>query len=94
MAAREPAPLDGNVLAGPLLFLTTADATTTVMRCATCGLTDVMARTRVYATAIGIVARCAGCDAVLVVVVELPEGSRVAMPGAAWVASGLNSSSP
>jgi len=88
MTAHEPVPVDGNALAGPLLFLTTTDATTTVMRCVTCGRTDVMAHARVYATGVGAVARCPGCDAVLVVVVEHPAGTRVAMPGTAWMSSG------
>lgn len=88
MVAHEPAPLDGNALAGPLQFLTSADVTTMVMRCATCGRTDVTASIRVYATAIGVVGRCAGCGEVLVVAVEHPDGGRVAMPGAAWIGSG------
>lgn len=73
--------LDGNALAGPLADVLGADATSARLRCAGCGTTGELARARVYATAMGSVARCHGCDTVLVTVVETRDGRWVGMPG-------------
>lgn len=85
MPARDPVALDGNVLAGRFGLLGSLDITTAVLRCAGCGRTDVVAAARVYVSGMGAVARCAGCDAVLVVCVERPGGTLVAMPGTVWL---------
>jgi hypothetical protein len=87
MSTHDPAALDGNALAGQLAFLGSPDVTSLFLRCSTCGRTDVVAGVRAYVTAVGSVARCVACDAVLVVAVERPGGTLVAMPGASWVAS-------
>lgn len=61
--------LDGNVLAGPLAGLFAVDLTAASGRCAGCGEHAMLARAMVYADAMGYVARCASCDAVLATVV-------------------------
>ncbi|MGN8048797.1 DUF6510 family protein [Curtobacterium sp. 22159] len=79
--------VDGNALAGALADLLGADPTTTLLRCRGCGALDALARTRVFATAMGSVARCRGCDTVLVTVVEAGNRRWVALPGARTVAA-------
>ncbi|MFC8598049.1 DUF6510 family protein [Isoptericola sp. NPDC057191] len=79
------APLDGSALAGTLGEFYAFEATRAVVRCAHCGRTDVVARTTVHLSAMGAVVRCATCTAVLLVVVERPDGTRVSTPGVAWV---------
>jgi hypothetical protein len=73
--------VDGNALAGPLADVLGVDPTTATLRCAGCGALRMVAFARVVRTAMGIVARCADCDTVLVTVVE--DGGRrwVGMPG-------------
>jgi hypothetical protein len=56
---------DGNALAGPLGELFGVDVTSATGRCAGCGRTDVVAELRVYRHAPGLVARCPGCDEVI-----------------------------
>ncbi|HEY8371979.1 MAG TPA: DUF6510 family protein [Pseudonocardiaceae bacterium] len=68
---------DGNSLAGPLREIFAVDLTTAVSRCAHCGRTGPVAELRVYTRAPGLVARCPGCDQV---VLRLVRG-----PGAAWL---------
>ena len=77
--------LDGSALAGALSEVYAFEATRAVVRCASCGHTDVLARTTVHLSAMGGVVRCATCAAVLLVVVERPDGVRVSASGAAWV---------
>ncbi len=69
--------LDGNALAGPLGEIFAFDATTAVGRCANCGLTGPLAALHVYGPDPGLVARCPGCEEV---VLRLVRG-----PGAAWL---------
>ncbi|MEU2428272.1 DUF6510 family protein [Streptomyces sp. NPDC007861] len=61
----EYAYMDGNALAGPLSEVFTVDVTTATSRCAHCGRTGPVAALRVYAHAPGLVARCEGCDEVV-----------------------------
>jgi hypothetical protein len=68
---------DGNALAGPLHDLFRIEVTAAVGRCGTCGRTIPMAEARVFDHAPGLVARCPGCDQVLV---RLVRG-----PGRAWL---------
>jgi len=68
---------DGNVLAGPAGEIFAVDITAATTRCTDCGRVDAVAALRVYRHAPGLVARCAGCDAV---VLRLVRG-----PGAAWL---------
>lgn len=67
--------LDGNVLAGALSEVFTADVTTARGRCGGCGHMAVLAEAMVYTDAPGLVARCVGCDQVLATVVDT--GDRV-----------------
>ncbi len=62
--------LDGNALAGPLSEFTARDLTVAEGRCENCGMTGVLATTRVYAHAPGLTARCRGCGSVLLRLTE------------------------
>ncbi|WP_150955602.1 DUF6510 family protein [Microbacterium testaceum] len=74
--------LDGNALAGPLVELLGWDATASIIRCTHCGARGALASVVVYASPMGSVARCAGCDAVLLTLVDAPDGRGwVGMPG-------------
>jgi hypothetical protein len=68
---------DGNVLAGHLHDLIGPDVAVAVGRCGNCGRTGPMAEVRVFDHAPGAVARCPGCDQVLL---RLVRGS-----GRAWL---------
>ena len=56
---------DGNALAGTLSEVFAVDVTAAMARCAGCGGTGPVAALRVYAHSPGFVARCAGCDHVV-----------------------------
>ena len=76
--------LDGNALAGRLADLFGADATASIVRCRACGDGGAVARVAVYVSAMGAVARCRSCDAVLLTIVDGGSGrSWVGMPGIA-----------
>jgi hypothetical protein len=62
--------LDGNSLAGVLGALFHHDLTKAIGTCGECGRSGALAETRVYAHAPGAVVRCAGCEAVLLTIVE------------------------
>ena len=62
--------IDGNQLAGPLGDLFAVDVTRAVGKCDGCGQVAVLAETHVYAQAPGLVARCAGCDGVVLRLVQ------------------------
>ncbi|RJU01905.1 hypothetical protein D6T65_09205 [Arthrobacter frigidicola] len=62
--------LDGNALAGPLSEFSSGDLTVAEGRCENCGMTGVLATTRVYAHAPGMTARCRGCGSVLLRLTE------------------------
>ncbi|WP_026877010.1 DUF6510 family protein [Jiangella gansuensis] len=82
---------DGNALAGPLGELFAVDVTTAIGRCAGCGRSGRVAELRVYSHAPGLVARCPGCDRVMMRLVRGPDAAwldlrgtvslRVALPG-------------
>jgi len=74
--------VDGNAIAGPLAEVFGRDVTLAVATCAGCHESGVIARTMVYATAMGAVARCAHCELVLMVLGGRP-GARMlfSMPG-------------
>ncbi len=74
-------PIDGNALAGPLASLFTPDLTSARGICAGCDQPSLLAETRVYDQAPGLVARCAGCGEVLATVVELPDSVRLSLGG-------------
>jgi hypothetical protein len=64
--------VDGSVLAGPLSEVFAVDMTTATGRCCGCGRTNAVSELRVYGTAPGFVARCPGCDEVVLRVVRTP----------------------
>jgi hypothetical protein len=73
--------LDGNVLAGPLAEIFTVDITVATSQCATCGRTGPVAALRVYMHAPGIVARCDGCDEVVLRLVRTPDTAWLDLTG-------------
>ncbi|MGK3203425.1 DUF6510 family protein [Amycolatopsis sp. MEPSY49] len=75
--------LDGNVLAGPLSSVFTADVTSATAVCAGCGRSDRLAAAAVYGAPMGYIARCPGCDQVLLRYAEAPTGATLDMRGIA-----------
>ncbi|MFI7133310.1 DUF6510 family protein [Nonomuraea sp. NPDC050153] len=69
--------LDGNALAGPLGEIFAVDVTAATGRCASCGLAGPVASLRVYGPDPGLVARCPGCEEVILRLVRAP--------GRAWL---------
>ncbi len=63
--------LDGNAAGGALGAIFQVEMTTATVTCAGCGVSGPLGELRVYASAIGMVARCPGCDAVLIRVAEV-----------------------
>ena len=57
--------LDGNAAAGLLSEIFATEPTVGVSTCAGCGATGLMGALLVYATGMGMVMRCPGCDAVV-----------------------------
>jgi hypothetical protein len=72
---------DGNVLAGPLGEIFAVDVTVAHGRCAGCGRDDRIAELRVYDHAPGLVARCPGCDSVVLRLVQAPGRAFLDMRG-------------
>jgi hypothetical protein len=75
--------VDGNALAGPMAELFAADVTTATSNCANCGMTGPVAGLQVYARAPGMVARCPGCDNVMMKYVRTPDAAWLDMSGTA-----------
>jgi len=75
--------LDGNALAGPLSEIFAIDVTAAARRCAACGLTGPVAGLRLYVRAPGLVARCPGCDAVMLRLVRGPASCWLDLRGTA-----------
>jgi uncharacterized protein DUF6510 len=75
--------LDGNALAGPLLEIFATDVTIAICTCASCGRIGPFAEARVYTRAPGVVARCPGCDGVLLRFVRTPARAVVDVRGMA-----------
>lgn len=73
--------LDGNALAGPLGEVFAVDVTAAVGRCAGCGQTNAVAALRVYTHAPGLVARCPGCDTVVLRLVRTPDSAWLDLHG-------------
>ena len=73
---------DGNALAGPLLEVFAVDVTAAVGRCASCGLAGPVASLRLYTQAPGLVARCPGCEAVVLRLVRGPDRVWLDLRGA------------
>lgn len=72
---------DGNTLAGPLSEIFTVDVTTAVVRCVNCTATGPLATLRVYTHAPGLVARCPGCEEVILRLVRTPDSAWLDMRG-------------
>jgi hypothetical protein len=72
---------DGNCLAGPLAELFTVDVTAAVFRCAGCARTDAVATLHVYHHAPGLVARCPGCQHVVLRLVRSPDAAWLDLTG-------------
>ena len=77
--------MDGNMLAGTLREIFTMDVTAAQGRCAGCGRVGMIAEARVYEHAAGLVARCPGCDAVLMRVVCAPDRTYLDMHGMSFL---------
>lgn len=76
---------DGNLLGGPLGELFAVDVTRAVGQCDGCGQVAVLAETRVYTQAPGIVARCAGCDGILLRLVRTDGRSWLDLRGLSFL---------
>lgn len=73
--------VDGNVLAAPLLEIFAMDVTAATGRCVGCGRSGPIATTMVYAYAPGLVARCPGCDTVVLRLVRGPDRAWLDLRG-------------
>jgi hypothetical protein len=69
--------LDANAAAGDLRTIFAVDVTAATGQCASCGQTAPLGTARLYNRAPGMVARCTGCDGVLL--------RMVTAPGRAWL---------
>jgi Family of unknown function (DUF6510) len=74
--------LDGNVLAAPMREIFAVDVTSAVGRCVSCGRVGAVATLRVYTEAPGLVARCPGCEAVVLRLVRGPDRAWLDLRGA------------
>ena len=79
------APVDGNALAGPLILLFGREMTDARCCCAACGAVHRLGALPVYDRAPGSVARCPGCDTVLMVAIQGPTGLRFYFAALRWV---------
>jgi hypothetical protein len=77
--------LDGNAAAGALSEVFAVDLTAALARCDGCGQTTVFAEARVYVDAPGMVARCNGCEAVLLRVVTTPDDTYLDLRGLTYL---------
>jgi len=77
--------LDGNAAAGMLSEVFAADITAAVGQCNGCGRTGVFAETHVFVDAPGMVARCSGCDEVLLRVVTTPTDTYLDLRGLTYL---------
>jgi hypothetical protein len=76
---------DGNALAGHVHDLFRVDLTTAVGRCTGCGGAAPMAEARVFDHAPGVVARCPGCDQVLLRLVRGPARAWLDLRGLTYL---------
>ena len=72
---------DGNALAGPLREIFAVEVTSAIGRCAGCGRIGALATLRVFSRAPGLVARCPGCDAVMLRLVRGPDRAWLDLRG-------------
>jgi hypothetical protein len=72
---------DGNILAGPLAEVFTAEVTTAIARCRSCGRSSVVAELAVYGPDPGLVARCPGCAEAMLRLVRTPDSTWLDLSG-------------
>lgn len=85
MSEDVPAYLDGNAAAGVLREVFAVDLTAAIGKCAGCGHAGVFAEARLYVDAPGLVARCTGCDDVLLRVVTTPGDTYLDLRGMSYL---------
>ena len=73
--------LDGNAMAGDLRELFAVDVTTARYTCAGCGHTDAVGTLLLWGPEPGLVARCPGCEDVVLRVVRAPGRVMLDMRG-------------
>jgi hypothetical protein len=73
--------LDGNAMAGDLREIFAVDVTAARYTCTGCGHADAVATLRLWGPAPGLVARCPGCEHVVVRVVRAPDRMVLDMRG-------------
>jgi hypothetical protein len=83
MADAAETTLDGNAIAGLLADVFGREMTTATCTCATCGASGEVARLVVFARGPGVVARCASCASVVMVLVTVREITCVDLRGLA-----------
>jgi uncharacterized protein DUF6510 len=69
--------LDGNAAAGILSEVFAVEMTSAIETCAGCGAANAVGATLLYAHAPGMVLRCPSCGAMLMCIVEFPDGGFV-----------------
>jgi len=77
--------VDGNDIAGAARELFAVDLTAARGRCVNCGREAMMAEAHVYQRAPGIVARCSGCDSVLLRLVRSPDRAWLDLRGLSYL---------
>ncbi|TDO45379.1 hypothetical protein EV643_113152 [Kribbella sp. VKM Ac-2527] len=85
MSADVPTYLDGNAAAGALREVFAVDLTAAIGKCTGCGHSAVFAEAHVYVDAPGMVARCPGCDNVLLRVVSTPNDTYLDLRGLTYL---------
>jgi kynureninase len=77
--------VDGQAVAGVFAEALGIEISTTTLTCTACGRSGRFAQARVYTTAPGIVARCAGCEEVIARLVRTPTDVWLDLRGtSAW----------
>jgi hypothetical protein len=74
--------VDGNAMAGDLREIFAMEVTAATVICAGCGRASAVATLHLWDHAPGIVARCPGCEAVVLRVVRAPDRAFLDMRGA------------
>jgi hypothetical protein len=77
--------VDGNDLAGTVGEIFRGDLTVARGQCVVCGREAMLAEAHVFDRAPGMVARCAGCNSVLLRVVQAPDRAWLDMRGLAYL---------
>ena len=80
-ASRADEHIDGNALAGSLREVFAVDVTVASGRCVGCGRVDTVAGLVLYTQAPGLVARCPGCDGVVLRLVRGPDRAWLDLRG-------------